>query len=328
MSIERAWAVRPYPDGRYRVPEFLRGRMAAIGWPASGDLTGLNRTQIATKLRDCYYASASAQSLGQVVGIVDRFVNQIQVGDGVVVPDGDKVYFGRVASTYSFHRDLQADDEGYPHWVGVNYCFDGRPLLRAELPAVLFDALKGRQTVFGLPAREVAEVVEHPERYCAVDAGDGEVKATYGDSLSRGVVPGINSPRFEEAVCKVLSYYFPELRRLPTTNAPVGDTDLRADLPGGIVVRVQVKCYQDAWGPLTEAAIQQLRDSMELGEHGIIVTTNKVSPEAMKAAEADATKPIGVIDGVEFAQLVFDQLDRLENPDLWALGLRRAVALR
>ncbi len=328
MSIERAWAVRPYPDGRYRVPEFLRCRMAAIGWPASGDLTGLSRAQIATKLRESYYASASAQSLGQVVGILDRFVNQVKVGDGIVVPDGDKVYFGRVASAYSFHPDLQVDGEGYPHWIGVDYCFDARPLLRLELPAVLFDALKGRQTVFGLPAHEAAKVVEHPERYCAVDAGDGEIKATYGDNLSRGVVPGINSPRFEEAVRKVLRFYFPGLERLATTNAPVGDTDLKTSLPGGIVVRVQVKCYQDAWGPLTEAAIRQLRDSMEEGEHGIIVTTNRVSPEAVNAAEADASKPIGIIDGVEFAQLVFDNLHHLDDQDLWALGLRRAVATR
>ena len=94
------------------------------------------------------------------------------------------------------------------------------------------------------------------------------------------------------------------------------------------MVRVQVKCYQDALGPLTEAAIQQLRDSMEVGEHGIIVTTNKVSPEAMNAAEADPTKPIGIIDGLEFAQLVFDNLRQLEDKDLWALGLRRAVAAR
>ncbi len=302
--------------------------MAAIGWPATGDLTGLDRTQITAKLREAYYASASAQSLGQVVGIVDRFVNQIQMGDAVVVPDGDKVYFGRVASPYSFHPDLQGADQGYPHWIGVNYVFDGRPLLRLELPAVLFDALKGRQTVFGLPADAVAAVVEHPERYCPIDVLDEQVKASYGERLSQGVVPGINSPRFEEAVRKVLSFYFPELRRLPTTNAPVGDTDLRADLPGGIVVRVQVKCYQDAWGPLTETAVQQLRDSMELGEHGIIVTTNRVSPEAAKVADMDPAKPIGIIDGAEFAQLVFDKLERLADPDLWALGLRRGVANR
>lgn len=302
--------------------------MAAIGWPASGDLTALNRTQIAAKLRDSYYASASAQSLGQVVGIVDRFVNQIKVGDGIVVPDGDQVYFGRIASAYSFHPDLQADGEGYPHWVGVNYAFEGRPLLRLELPAVLFDALKGRQTVFGLPADAVAGVVEHPERYCPVDAADEQVRASYGERLSQGVVPGINSPRFEEAVCRVLSYYFPGLERLATTNAPLGDTDLKTSLPGGIVVRVQVKCYQDSWGALTEAAVQQLRDSMELGEHGIIVTTNKVSPEAVNAAGKDPAKPIGIIDGVEFAQLVFDNLDRLADQDLWALGLRRAVANR
>lgn len=328
MSVAQAWAIRPYPHRRYRVPEFLQSQMAAIGWPATGDLTGLDRTQITTKLREAYYASASAQSLGQTVGIVDRFVNQIQIGDAVVIPAADKVYFGRVASPYSFHPDLQGTDLGYPHWIGVNYVFDGHPLLRLELPAVLFAALKGRQTVFGLPADAVAKVVEHRERYCAVDIPDEEVKTSYGKSLSLGIAPGINSSSFEEAVRKVLSLYFPGLERLATTNAAVGDTDLKTSLPGGIVVRIQVKCYQDQQGPLTEEAVQQLRGSMELGDHGIVVTTNRVSPEAIKAAETDPSRPISIIEGVEFSQLVFDNLEQLTDQELWSLGLRREIATR
>jgi len=322
-----AWAVRPYPDDVYRMAEFLANGMAAIGWLAAGDLTGCDREQIRTRLRDSY--EYEPRRLGQATGSVDRFVNQIKVGDAVAVPDGDKIYFGVVSSEYSFKQHLASGEGGYPHWIGVDYHFGGQPILRSELPAVLFDSLKGRQCVFGLPADAVWDVINHPNRFVAVDTGDPRVKAEYIKNLSAGKVPGINSPRFEKAVRKVLSFYFPELRPLPTTNAPVGaDTDLITDLPGGIVIRVQVKCYRDEWGELREDPVHQLRNSMEIGEHGLIVTTNRASEAAQKLAASDPLKPMGIIDGPEFAQLLFDNLDKLDAEDMWTLGLRRALAVR
>jgi len=322
-----AWAVRPYPHMIYRVGEFLANRMAAIGWAATGDLTGCDREQINRKLREFYQYEGAR--LAQSTGTVDRFVNQIKVGDAVAVPDGGKIYFGVVTTGYSFKQHLATDEEGYPHWIGVDYRFEGQPILRSELPAVLYDSLKGRQAVFSLPADAVWDVINDPSRFVAVDTHDQEVKARYAERLSAGNVPGINSPRFEKVVLKVLSFYFPGLYRLATTNAPAGaDTDLKAALPGGIVVRVQVKCYRDDRGSLREDAVRQLRDSMELGEHGIIVTTNRASESAQNLAASDSLKPIGIIDGPEFAQLVFDNLDRLNDEDIWALGLRTALAVR
>ena len=301
--------------------------MAAIGWLRAGDFTGCDRGEIQAKLKAAYHYEP--RQLAQTAGIVDRFVNQIKPGHAVAVPDGDKVYFGIVSSGYSFKPDLATEEAGYPHWVGVEYQFGGQPVLRSELPAILFDALKGRQTVFSLPADAVWEVIEHPDSYVSVPTDDPNVKADYIKSLSAGSVPGINSPRFEEAVLKVLSLYFPGLSRLPTTNAPAGaDTDLRTSLPAGIVIRVQVKCYRDDRGEMRENAVRQLRDSMDVGEHGIIVTTNRAGDAAQRLAASDSVKPIGIIDGREFAQLVFDNLDRLDDEDLWTLGLRRALAAR
>jgi predicted Mrr-cat superfamily restriction endonuclease len=322
-----AWAVRPYPHNIHRVPEFLANRMAAIGWPSIGDLAGCDREQINSKLKDSYQYEGGR--LGQSTGVVDRFVNQVEIDDPIVVPDGDKVYLGVVTSGYSFKQHLATEKEGYPHWIGVDYRFDGQPILRSELPAALYDSLKGRQTVFSVPADAVWNVINNPSRFLPVDTGDQEVKAEYVSSLSAGGTPGINSPRFEEAVLKILSFYFPGLQRLATTNAPAGaDTDLKTSLPGGIVVRVQVKCYRDDWGELRDDAVTQLRDSMEVGEHGIIVTSNRAGESAQKLAASDSLRPIGIIDGPEFSQLVFDNLDRLNDEDIWALGLRRALAVR
>lgn len=309
--------------------EFRTQGIAAIGWPQVGNLSGCDRDVIKERLRREYYESASAMSLGQATGIVHRFV-RIKAGDGVAIPDGDRVYFGVVTAGYEFKLEFQPDALGYPHQIGVQYAFGGQALMRQDLPARLFDALKGRQTVFELPSDAVWDVLRNPKRYMPVDPGvTQEAKERYVADLAAGAIPGINSPRFELAVQKVLGFYFPELRRLSTTDSPPGaDTDLKTDLPGGIVIRIQVKCFQENAGPLGPTAVAQLRNSMEPGEHGILVTTNSVEPQAVALADSEPSKPIGIISGREFAELVFENLARLTDADLWTLGLRRQLTVR
>jgi len=202
--------------------------------------------------------------------------------------------------------------------------------VRGQLPAILHNSLKGRQTVFSIHAPLVSEVVENPGRFSQyIDAPDIKAKAAYISRLSEGRVPGINSPTFEVAVRKVLSFYYPGLVKLATTNAQIGaDTDLKTDLPGGVVVRVQVKCFQDSQGPLSASVVTQLRDSMDVGENGIIVTTNRISEEAQQAAAVDSERPINFIDVAEFAALVFENKPELDARDLWHLGLRQVIEVR
>ncbi|GAB4326078.1 MAG: hypothetical protein Kow0074_20250 [Candidatus Zixiibacteriota bacterium] len=328
--FESAWAIRPFPHGKYRIREFVEQGMAAIGWPAIGDMSGRSREDIRSVLRTTYYKDASAQALGQATGIIDRFVNQIHPGNAVLIPDAGVVYIGEVTRPYYFRQELSTDEEGYPHWVGVKYLFDGQPIARSELPALLFDALKGRQSVFSLPSDQVEKIVNDPTSYRFLERlSDIETKSEYVRLLSQGRLAGVNSNQLENSVRNLLALYFPGLERLATKNAPAGaDTDLMSSLPGGVIVRVQVKCFQDAQGSLESSVVDQLRKSMEPGEHGIIVTTGKVCDAARQAALAESDRPIGIIDGSEFAELVFDNIERLTDQDLWNLGLRRSIAVR
>lgn len=184
--------------------------------------------------------------------------------------------------------------------------------------------------MFRLPPEAVWNVIRSPERFTLhPDSFSPEDQARYREALARGTVPGINSPQFEEAVLRVLERYFPGLQRLSTRNAPAGaDTDLRTELPGGVVVRVQVKCFQDQRGHLDSRWVEQLRRSMEPGEHGVLVTTGDVSESARAAAAHDPERPIGLISGDEFVDLVFEVQSSLADEDLWLLGLRRAVVPR
>ena len=270
------------------------------------------------------------RSIAQATGIIDRFVNQIRRNDVIVVPDGSDIYLGTVRKEYFFDPKYATDDEGYPHRVEVEYEFDGQPIPREELSAIFYNALRDRQTVFGVPYQRVEEIICDPERFHTV-AGPGNrgLMEEYAQALAHGRLPGVNSTRFEEAVQGVLSLYYPGLEKQATTAAPVGaDTDLMARLPGDVCVRVQVKCYQDDWGELGEEVVDQLRASMDEGDHGIVVTTNKVSEGGRKRALEDPSKPVAIIDGRAFAELVLENLDRLDDELLGCLGLRKMFSLR
>jgi hypothetical protein len=97
-------------------------------------------------------------------------------------------------------------------------------------------------------------------------------------------------------------------------------------LPGDLVVRIQVKCKHLKGGPpLGKDAVIQLRNSMDPGEFGIVVTTNDFSDDARQFAEADTEKPVGLIDGQAFAELLFQNLDSLTGEELWQLGIRHRL---
>lgn len=331
MAIaNNAWAVRSKPHNIDRIKEFLDKSMAAIGWPELGDLTGLSAAQI----RETYvkeYPGENQYAVGQRVGLIDRFVN-IQKGDIIAVPYGQKVYFGTVKSEYSFHEELTGDDEGYPHWVGVDYAFDGHAILRNQLSAKLHTAAKGWLSVFGLPLEDAQDVIDNPDRYLPSASSvtdDQKLLEEYVLKLKAGRVPGINENRFEDAVQTLLSCYFPGIVRLGKQNAPPGaDTDLLASLPGNVVVRVQVKCYREQLGKLGVDAVTQLRESMNAGDNGIIVTTNEASTEAVKRAERSNEMPITIIDVNEFAEMVFANIDSFDKEDLHRLGLARSTEIQ
>ena len=81
----------------------LSAGRALIGWSEVGDLTNLSREQIREALTTVH-PSASNYLIGNWTGQLDRFVNEMQVGDIVVMPlksDGS-LAIGTVRSDYGF----------------------------------------------------------------------------------------------------------------------------------------------------------------------------------------------------------------------------------
>lgn len=127
--MKQAWLVRPNPHGINRVEEFLSKGIVAIGWSGIGSLDCRSRENIKRILAGKPY-EYSGYELGQATGSVDRFANSVQIGDLVVSPDGDNIYFGVVTSSYIFDPAYDSMEVGYSHQRKVEW---KNKVLRANL---------------------------------------------------------------------------------------------------------------------------------------------------------------------------------------------------
>lgn len=315
-----AWIVRPYPHGFYRVKEFLTKNVVAIGWPSIGDLSKCeNRNDIKKKVSD-HYNYSSPQSLGQAAGNIYRFIFEINTQDYVIVPDGAMVYIGRIDSKYMFDPQLDSEKEGYSHQRAVEWFYDKKAIPRNLLTGRVYDSLKGQQTVFSTYHDDIDEIIRQKKHYFTQQS-NFDLKWEYLNRLQNGLLRNVNSNTFEDAVCSLYSRYFPGLRRLATTNSKTGDTDLLSELPGKVNVRIQVKHFYPEYGEVQEWVVDQLADSMEPGDHGIIITSGTISASAKKKAEMFSDKTISFIDGQEFVEHLFEVIDSLPKEVLAFFGV-------
>ncbi|MBC9786271.1 hypothetical protein H1S01_17575 [Heliobacterium chlorum] len=119
--------------------EFQKQNIVAIGWPGIGDLTNLSQEDIRQKLGNPPYNYSSLE-LGNTYAIIDIFVNQMSIGDYVLVPHGHSIYFAKIESEYLFNKDEDNEDDGYPHQRKVTWLSERIP--RSTLPDSLRNALK------------------------------------------------------------------------------------------------------------------------------------------------------------------------------------------
>lgn len=246
-SAENAWVVRPKPHEYNRLDEFLEDGLVAIGWPDYGDLSGYSKTDIREMIEGRH--DWSPQKTGQVVGMINRFVNDIETGDFVLVPSGGNVYLGRIQTDYDFDENKSSDDTGYPHQRKVEWSFGGSAINRSSLPGKLHDSLKGRLTVFSADVDRVQNLSESELDFRERDRYN-ELQEEYLARLQEGELRGVHSASFEDLAVIVLENYFPNITRQSTTSDAEGDTDLKTDLPGGVTVRVQVKHFYPEKGEL------------------------------------------------------------------------------
>lgn len=161
---KNVWLVRPLPHGTNHMRDFLEREFIAIGYPVREDLTGLSYDEIRQLLKTYKW--------GEGIGNVSSFVQSMQVGDLVVVPDDNKkdVYIAEITSDYYYVKELDEDvaGSGYPHQRKVKWFFNKNPLLRSDLP----EDLKGSMRYPGT----IADLTKHYEVINSIINGDEFIK--------------------------------------------------------------------------------------------------------------------------------------------------------
>ncbi|WP_340393783.1 hypothetical protein [Paenibacillus sp. FSL E2-0190] len=160
--MKNAWLIRPMPHGINRMKTFLDENQIAIGYPAGESFANLDNNDLKGIL----------QKKGWVDGIgnVNTFVNFINIGDVIVVPDDNKrdVYLGEIVSDYIYIKQYDNDFEGYPHTRNVKWFFEKKPLFRYNLPNPIKGSLRYPGTI--------ADLTKHMEAIDAIlDNGTSEL---------------------------------------------------------------------------------------------------------------------------------------------------------
>ncbi|MFJ4159598.1 CBS domain-containing protein [Microbacterium testaceum] len=105
----RAWMVRGGRQGQREQVALSQGR-AIVGWSEVGDLSGKSREEIREGLT-AVHPDESNQLIGNWTGQLDRFVNEMRIGDVVVMPlKSDRTLaIGTVRSDYNFDDDGEGE---------------------------------------------------------------------------------------------------------------------------------------------------------------------------------------------------------------------------
>lgn len=144
--MSKAWLLRPRPHNIDRFSLFKMDHFIAIGWPNLGDLSKKSKEEIRTLLTLPPYQYSSL-SLGNSTSTIDLFVNQMQIGDYVLIPNGADIHFATIESDYYFKPEYDAPDIGCSHQRKIKWL---NRTLRSELPLSLRNSLKVHRSATNL----------------------------------------------------------------------------------------------------------------------------------------------------------------------------------
>ena len=136
--MRNAWLIRPVPHGIPRVTEFKEKGIIAVGWPCIGNLKGKSREDLKHLLSLPPY-SLTGLALGNAYATIDIFVNQMEVGDLLLMPNGEDIYYLDAA--------VDSNEEGYPHQRTAKWITNTS---RKDLSMELRSSLKVHRTTANL----------------------------------------------------------------------------------------------------------------------------------------------------------------------------------
>ena len=157
----RAWLCRgANVSGVNVLPRWFKDGFCSIQWLELPDLpAGTPKVEIAKLVRE-FYPDTSPVSQGLSVGILHRFLNEMDIGDLVVTVDGPRVYVGEVRGEPTYSGEELVTRRRAVAWKNTQ-----NPILRSELSSDAADGLRGQLTISDLTA--------HADEFAALAGEEG-----------------------------------------------------------------------------------------------------------------------------------------------------------
>jgi restriction system protein len=282
-SAAAAWMIRGGRDGE-REDAALREGLAILGWDELDDIGGCSSKEELRALIAATYPGSGTARIANWTGQLWRFLNEIDVGDYVVMPRKNRpslVAFGRVTGVYRYRGDAR---RGFRLTRPVAWLRTDVP--RSAIKRDLLDSMGSLLTVCRLSrfdaAKRVAGLAEH-----GTDPG-----------------PGIETDQ-------------PDKHRV-ASRAELLAKAARPDSGGPL--RLTVREFLEYWGATRRTSETVARIEKELGEKGL--TTRPPFTEGWIHATIELVplgeEPVAGVSGTE-AQVAADTED---VPDLPPMTLR------
>ncbi|MDQ6468844.1 hypothetical protein RCC94_15200 [Exiguobacterium acetylicum] len=139
--MTQVFQLKNKPHGIDRGKLFLEEGFVCIGWPRIGNLEKADKEKIRQKLEERYHYEG--QRLGAYTGVVNMFVNVVEPGDVILVPDGSIVHVG-IAGQYRYAKEYDDRDIGMCHRRSVEW---KATVAKSSLDQKVVDLVKNRGTM-------------------------------------------------------------------------------------------------------------------------------------------------------------------------------------
>ncbi|RXZ79341.1 hypothetical protein EBB07_23060 [Paenibacillaceae bacterium] len=104
--------------GKERIVDFLKDNFISIGWAGLGDLEGIDRQELKTKIAAAY--RIEGERLADCTEHISQFIHSMQDGDWVVIAHQDTVYLGDIGD-YFYDETFDNEEVGLCHKRGVTW---------------------------------------------------------------------------------------------------------------------------------------------------------------------------------------------------------------
>lgn len=139
--MRQVFQLKNKPHGFDRGKQFLDGEFVCIGWPGIGNLEAADKRDIRRELERVY--RYEGQRLGAYTGVVNMFVNVVEPGDIILVPDSSIVHVG-IAGPYQYVAEYDDEKIGMCHRRSVEW---KATVAKASLDQKVLDFVKNRGTM-------------------------------------------------------------------------------------------------------------------------------------------------------------------------------------